>query len=109
MPSGDLSQSDHSSGARSDGRAGALCDGATPADHALAASVAWETGELLVRLRGQLVAQGVETTTLKDEGDRQAHELILSLLADRVAAGDGLLSEEGKDGAARLGAERVWI
>jgi 3'(2'), 5'-bisphosphate nucleotidase len=105
MPSGDLSQSDGSSGARSSGPRGE----ATPADHALAASVAWETGELLVRIRGRLVAEGVDARTLKDEGDRQAHELILSLLADRVAAGDGLLSEEGQDDAARLGAARVWI
>jgi len=82
---------------------------ATPADHAIAASIAWEAGELLVRLRTRLTAEGVDTATLKDEGDRQAHDLIMELLASRVAAGDAVLSEEGRDDPVRLGAERVWI
>ena len=81
----------------------------SPADHALAASVAWEAGELLLRLRTQLVAEGVDVDTLKNEGDRQAHDLIMTLLESRVAAGDAVLSEEGKDDEVRLGAERVWI
>jgi len=82
---------------------------ATEADHALAASIAWEAGELLLRLRAHLVAEGVDPATLKAEGDRQAHELIMDLLAPRLAAGDAVLSEEGKDDPARLGADRVWI
>jgi 3'(2'), 5'-bisphosphate nucleotidase len=81
----------------------------TPADHLLAAAVATETGALLVGLRARLTADGVDTTTLKDEGDRQAHELIMSRLADRLAAGDAVLSEEGRDDPVRLGARRVWI
>lgn len=84
-------------------------DDVSRADHALAASIAWEAGELLVRLRGHLVAEGADTATLKDEGDRQAHDLIMELLADRLTAGDAVLSEEGKDDAVRLGARRVWI
>jgi 3'(2'), 5'-bisphosphate nucleotidase len=79
------------------------------ADHALAASVAWEAGELLVRLRSHLVAEGVDSDTLKAEGDRQAHDLIMELLADRLDAGDAVLSEEGQDDAVRLDAHRVWI
>jgi 3'(2'), 5'-bisphosphate nucleotidase len=82
---------------------------ATAADHALATSIAWEAGELLVRLRDRLVAQGVDPTTLKAEGDRRAHELIMQLLAGRQAVGDAVLSEEGKDDPARLDAQRVWI
>ena len=79
------------------------------ADHQLAAALAEEAGELLVDLRVQLVTRGVDLKVLKDEGDRQAHELLMAGLADRVAAGDAVLSEEGKDDPVRLGAERVWI
>ena len=86
-----------------------LNSSAEPPDHALAASVAWEAGELLVRLRARLVAEGVDTARLKDEGDRQAHELIVSLLAPQVERGDAVLSEEGRDDPARLAAHRVWI
>ena len=82
-------------------------DDVSQADHALAASVAWEAGELLVRLRGHLVAEGVDTDTLKAEGDRQAHDLIMELLAGRLAAGDAVLSEEGGDNAVRLDADRA--
>jgi len=82
---------------------------ATAADHALAARVATEAGKLLVALRARLVGEGVETGRLKDEGDRQAHELIMAALGERLAAGDAVLSEEGKDDEARLAAGRVWI
>jgi len=81
----------------------------TPADHLLAASIATEAGALLVALRAQLVASGVETDELRDQGDRQAHLLIMDRLADRLAAGDAVLSEEGRDDPVRLGANRVWI
>jgi 3'(2'), 5'-bisphosphate nucleotidase len=82
---------------------------ATPADHLLAASIATEAGALLVELRARLVADGVETTELKDQGDRQAHLLIMDRLAGRLADGDAVLSEEGRDDPVRLGADRVWI
>jgi len=79
------------------------------ADHQLAAAAATEAGELLVRLRAQLVADGADSSTLKDEGDRRAHVQIMARLADRLAAGDAVLSEEGRDDPVRLGADRVWI
>jgi 3'(2'), 5'-bisphosphate nucleotidase len=82
---------------------------ATSEDHQLAALLAQRAGELLVELRAQLVAEGAEPRQLKDEGDRRAHELLVDALADRVAAGDAVLSEEGRDDPVRLGAERVWI
>jgi 3'(2'), 5'-bisphosphate nucleotidase len=87
-------------------------------DHSLAATLAHDAGELLVELRARLHGQGVDTARLKDEGDRQAHELLMAGLAARVAAGDAVLSEEGPperpgaggaDDPARLGAQRVWI
>jgi 3'(2'), 5'-bisphosphate nucleotidase len=81
----------------------------TEADHRLAADVADRAGRLLVELRAELEASGADTRTLKDEGDRQSHLLIVDALAARVDAGDALLSEEGRDDAARLGAARVWI
>jgi 3'(2'), 5'-bisphosphate nucleotidase len=43
-----------------------------------------------------------------DIGDRQAHLFLLDLLG-REAAGDAVLSEEGRDDLRRLDAERVWI
>jgi 3'(2'), 5'-bisphosphate nucleotidase len=82
---------------------------ATAEDHALAARLAARAGELLVDLRVRLVRDGVEPKQLKDEGDRQAHLLLMDGLAARVAAGDAVLSEEGQDDDARLGAARVWI
>jgi 3'(2'), 5'-bisphosphate nucleotidase len=82
---------------------------ATAEDHVLAATLARRAGELLVELRARLVAEGVEPKRLKDEGDRQAHELLMAGLAGRLAAGDAVLSEEGKDDRGRLDADRVWI
>jgi 3'(2'), 5'-bisphosphate nucleotidase len=79
------------------------------ADHQLAVAVASEAGELLVELRARLVADRADSSTLKDEGDRRAHVMIMARLADRLAAGDAVLSEEGRDDPVRLGAERVWI
>lgn len=83
--------------------------GPTPADHALAASLAARAGELLVALRADLTAQGVDGRELKDQGDRQAHELLMAGLAERIATGDAVLSEEGVDDPVRLAATRVWI
>jgi 3'(2'), 5'-bisphosphate nucleotidase len=80
----------------------------SPADHALAADLAARAGALLVELRSRLVEEGVDGSTLKDEGDRRAHELLVAALAD-AAPGDAVLSEEGRDDAARLHAARVWI
>ena len=45
---------------------------------------------------------------LRAEGDRQAHELLVSELA-AVRPADAVLSEEGTDDASRLDVERVWV
>ncbi len=81
---------------------------ATDADHLLAVDVARETGRLLVELRERLTADGVDGRTLKDEGDRRAHEYIVGRLTTE-RPDDGLLSEEGADDPERLGRRRVWI
>jgi len=69
-------------------------------DHALAAAVAREAGELLLALQARRAT--------KDEGDRLSNELILARLAD-ARPDDAILSEESKDSPARLDRERVWI
>lgn len=77
-------------------------------DHELASRLATEAGELLVNLRAELTRAGADRATLKDEGDRQAHDLLMGALVDSRPY-DAVLSEEGRDDRARLGAERVWI
>ena len=82
----------------------------TEADHALAGELARRAGELLVELRARSASDtDADRRALKDEGDRQAHELLMTALAERIAAGDAVLSEEGVDDPVRLGARRVWI
>lgn len=74
-------------------------------DGELSIEVAAAAAALLVELRQGWTGSA---TDLKDEGDRQAHELIVARLSDARPA-DGLLSEEGDDGEDRLGENRVWI
>ena len=82
---------------------------ADPDDHALAVELATAAGEVLVDLRLRRTTEGVSGSMLKDEGDRVSHELLMERLAPRLAAGDAVLSEEGRDDPIRLDAERVWI
>jgi 3'(2'), 5'-bisphosphate nucleotidase len=81
-------------------------------DHALAARLADGAGRLLVALRAELVAANTAQRTLKDDGDRAAHEfLVAALAAERPD--DAVLSEEAREDErndqARLTADRVWI
>jgi 3'(2'), 5'-bisphosphate nucleotidase len=69
-------------------------------DHELAAHIAREAGQLLVRRR----AEGAT----KDDGDRESNDLILARLAE-ARPDDAVLSEESKDDPIRLRRERVWI
>ena len=69
-------------------------------DHELAAHIAREAGQLLVRRR----AEGAT----KNDGDRESNDLILARLAD-ARPDDAVLSEESKDDPIRLRRERVWI
>jgi len=79
---------------------------ASAADHQLAVSLAEEAGHLLLDLREELA--GADPSTLKREGDRRSHELLMARLAES-APDDGVLSEEGRDSAERLSRPRVWI
>jgi 3'(2'), 5'-bisphosphate nucleotidase len=77
----------------------------TENDHDLAADLATTAGALLLQVRSRQLRDAAE---LKDAGDAESHRFLL----DRLAAerpGDAVLSEEGADDAARLGADRVWI
>jgi len=70
----------------------------------MAAWLATVAGEELLRVR----TSGLSGRELKDAGDLRSHELLMQLLAEHRPA-DAVLSEEGKDDAARLTASRVWI
>ncbi len=73
-------------------------------DHALAGWLAEAAGRRLLEVRGE----GLEGRELKDAGDRAAHELLMTLLAEH-RPGDAVLSEEGRDDKVRLTRDRVWI
>ena len=76
----------------------------TTSDDALARDLAVAAGERLLALR----AGGGDTGSLRRAGDRQSHEFLMAELG-RLRPADAVLSEEGKDDAARLSAGRVWI
>jgi 3'(2'), 5'-bisphosphate nucleotidase len=73
------------------------------ADARLAARLATEAGQLLLKVR-----ESVEPDRRKDEGDRQSHEFLVAALAEE-RPGDAVLSEEGADDPVRLSSDRVWI
>ena len=76
----------------------------TADDHVLARDLAEEAGQRLLDLR----ARGGDPDVLRKAGDRLSHEfLVAGLNAKRPH--DAVLSEEGIDDKARLGADRVWI
>lgn len=80
---------------------------ATSDDHALAAQIATDTGEMLVELtRSPSIDR--RWGGLEYEGDRRAHEMIVAAL-QRERPADLVLSEEGHDDRRRLDADRVWI
>jgi len=81
---------------------------AAPDDHLLAGRLATEAGRLLVDIRAEMVAAGLEGGALGKAGDRRAHELLMAGLAE-ARPGDAVLSEEGVADPARLTARRVWI
>lgn len=76
----------------------------TADDHALAHDLAERAGRLLLALR----AQGGDPDALRNAGDRQSHEFLMTELA-KARPHDAVLSEEGLDDKARLTADRVWI
>ncbi len=86
---------------------------ATEDDHRLAANLAHECGTMLVALRDRLVGDGAGPERLRAEGDRRAHELLMTELRAAVPD-DVVLSEESAEARSspdpeRVAAERVWI
>jgi 3'(2'), 5'-bisphosphate nucleotidase len=78
-------------------------DGAVTTDDVmLAADIARQAGDLLLRIR----AEGADD--LGRAGDLRSNEFLLAKLAG-LRPGDAVLSEESADDPARLTADRVWI
>lgn len=75
-------------------------------DHALAARLATQAGELLLAVREEL-ASATEAER-KAAGDKRSHDYLMEALA-RERPDDAVLSEEGVDDPVRLSAQRVWI
>lgn len=81
-------------------------------DHVLASRLAVTAGRRLVDLRARLTAEGADRRTIKDAGDRAAHDLLMSeLRAARPI--DRILSEESREDDGHdtgpVDATRVWI
>ncbi|MDN4484304.1 3'(2'),5'-bisphosphate nucleotidase CysQ [Demequina lignilytica] len=74
-------------------------------DATLGVMLARAAGEELLRVRE---VSGLEGRALGDAGDAAAQALLAGLLAEHRPA-DAVLSEEAKDSAMRLSADRVWI
>ncbi|MDG2026814.1 MAG: 3'(2'),5'-bisphosphate nucleotidase CysQ [Acidimicrobiales bacterium] len=81
---------------------------ADSSDHALAARIASDTGDMLVALLDDPDAHREGWSSIEYTGDRSAHQFILKELT-RERPDDIVLSEEGRDNRARLTADRVWI
>ena len=78
-------------------------------DDELAGDIAARAGGLLLAIRSGWSWSGtVPDRDLGRRGDREANELILSVLAEQ-RPGDAVLSEESADMPTRLTADRVWI
>jgi 3'(2'), 5'-bisphosphate nucleotidase len=79
-------------------------------DHALAARLATEAGELLLEVRAEFGDATVGER--KDAGDKRSHEFLMTALAAE-RPDDAVLSEEATAeehaNLARLNADRVWI
>lgn len=95
---------------------GAANPAAASDDDRLAAGLADDAGQRLLKLRARLDAGSgadpaeLETlaTALRHEGDQSSHEFLIAELARRRPS-DSVLSEEGADDRTRLLASRVWI
>ncbi|HEY7106383.1 MAG TPA: 3'(2'),5'-bisphosphate nucleotidase CysQ [Acidimicrobiia bacterium] len=81
---------------------------ATPSDHRSAAAIATRAGELLVELRGVLDEHDAHPGLRRAVGDKASHDFIVEAL-NEAHPDDAVLSEEGADDPARVGAPRVWI
>lgn len=83
----------------------------TLSDAQVSQLVAREAGRLLLALRESRSIDPDDRAaadTLRADADREAHLLIMGLLAEHRPE-DAVLSEEGKDSEERLAASRCWI
>lgn len=76
--------------------------------HIVAVNVASAAGEALGVVRSNLASDGSNAAAIRAEGDRQAHEVIVTALTTAYPQ-DPILSEEAKAPQARLTSRRVWI
>src|ERR1700753_1175825 len=75
-------------------------------DHALAARLATEAGQLLLGVRDEFA--DADASERKAAGDKRSHDFLMEALV-RERPDDAVLSEEGADDPVRLRSERVWI
>ena len=82
----------------------------TRTDAELSRDVARQAGRLLLDLRESFgpIDDKDSANELRKRADRASHELIMAELT-AARPHDAILSEEGKDDAVRLTADRVWI
>ncbi len=78
------------------------------ADAEAAGRLATAAGAILLDLRDALSDPTSSPDAVRKAGDRLSHEFLMHELGRSFPA-DAVLSEEGADDAARLGAARVWI
>ncbi|MAG10024.1 MAG: 3'(2'),5'-bisphosphate nucleotidase CysQ, partial [Actinobacteria bacterium] len=81
---------------------------AAEGDQELATRLAVEAGELLVRTRADLFAQGLNHWSVKDAGDDAAQSFLMNELR-ALRPDDAVLSEEGREDPRRFSGGRVWI
>jgi len=81
---------------------------AVESDQDLATRLAVEAGQLLVRIRAQLFAQGLNHWSVKDAGDDAAQTFLMNELRS-LRSDDAVLSEEVREDPRRFAGGRVWI
>ncbi|MEY2582609.1 MAG: 3(2), 5-bisphosphate nucleotidase [Ilumatobacteraceae bacterium] len=77
-------------------------------DAELAARLAVDAGQLLVKVRDELTRAGAPAWQVMDTGDLASHRFIVKALAE-ARPDDAVLSEEGLEDPRRFDADRVWI
>jgi len=80
----------------------------TLSDEEFAVHLANGAGEVLLALRREIGDADYDPAALKDTGDAAAQKFLATTLA-KQRPHDAVLSEEAKDSADRLVADRVWI
>ena len=75
-------------------------------DHQLAARLATNAGDLLLRVREEFADEDAKDR--KAAGDRSSHDFLMGALSCE-RPDDAVLSEEGADNPVRLRSKRVWI